>query len=82
MSNWLGEVWRRVRFFINRRQFESDLDEEMRLHKELRQHEYRKRGIDQDSAQHEAQRRFGNVTLLKETSREMWGWHSLEGQSP
>ena len=78
MSNWLVESWRRIRFFINRRQFERDLDEEMRLHKELRQQEYRKAGIDPESARYQAQRQFGNDTLLKEVSREMWGWHSVE----
>ncbi|PYT21369.1 MAG: hypothetical protein DMG57_38875 [Acidobacteria bacterium] len=78
MSNWLGELWRRLRFFINRRQFESDLDEEMRLHKALRQEEYRDIGIDQESCRHKAQRQFGNDVFLKEISREMWGWASLE----
>jgi putative ABC transport system permease protein len=78
MSNWLVEFWRRIRFFINRRQFERDLDEEMRLHKELRQQEYRKAGIDPESARYQAQRQFGNDTLLKEVSREMWEWHSVE----
>jgi hypothetical protein len=78
MSNWLGELWRRLRFFINRRQFESDLDEEMRLHRQLREQEYRSFGIEQDTARYKAQRRFGNDVLLKETSREMWGWRSIE----
>jgi len=78
MSNWLRELWRRLRFFIHRQQFERDLDEEMQLHKELRQEEYRNMGIDQDSAQHKAHRQFGNVTLLKEVSREMWGWIVFE----
>jgi hypothetical protein len=30
------------------------------------------------SPRYKAQRRFGNDTTLKEVSREMWGWHSLE----
>ena len=78
MSNWLRELWRKLRFFIYREQVERDLDEEMQLHKELRQEEYRNMGIDQDSAQHKANRQFGNVTLLKEVSREMWGWIVFE----
>src|SRR5438105_13150077 len=78
MSDWLGELWRRLRFLINRRQFERDLDEEMRLHKQLRQEKYQTAGIDYDSARHQAQRRFGNDTLLKEVSREMWGWIVFE----
>lgn len=38
---WLGELWRRFRFLLHRRQVERDLDEEIRLHKELRQKRYR-----------------------------------------
>ena|SRR5436190_6946157 len=57
MSNWPGELWRRLQFLAKRRQFERDLDEEMRLHKSCGS---RNMGIDQDSAQYKAQRRFGN----------------------
>ena len=78
MNSWVSELWRRLRFFVNRQQFERDLDEEMRLHKELRQQEYRREGNDPESARYQAQRQFGNDTLLKEVSREMWGWHSVE----
>src|SRR5882672_9503486 len=78
MNDWPGELSRRLRFLIHRRQFERDLDEEMRLHKELRQQEYRRKGNDPESARYQAQQQFGNDTLLKEVSREMWGWHSLE----
>ena len=42
---WFGEIWRRLRYFINRQQFERDLEEEMQLHKELRQQDYRGAGI-------------------------------------
>jgi putative ABC transport system permease protein len=63
---------------MTRRQFEDDLEDEMRLHKELRQKEYRELGIDPDSARYIAQRRFGNDTLLKDASREMWGWIAFD----
>jgi hypothetical protein len=78
MSNWLGELWRRLRFLISRQQFDRDLDEEMRFHKELRAQEYRDVGLDQESAGYASRRRFGNALILKEASREMWGWHWLE----
>jgi len=35
--NWLRELARRIRMLVNRRQFDVDLEEEMRLHLELRQ---------------------------------------------
>jgi len=78
MNSWVSELWRRLRFFVNRRQFEGDLEQEIRFHKELRQREYQNSGIDRDSARYAAQRLFGNDTVLKEVSREMWGWRWLE----
>src|SRR5438876_6325087 len=78
MNNRLAEFCRKLRFLIHRKQFERDLDEEMQLHKELRQEKYQSAGIDYDSARYKANRQFGNVTLLKEVSREMWGWILFE----
>jgi hypothetical protein len=33
---WLGECWRRLRALLKRKQVDADLEEEMRLHVELR----------------------------------------------
>ena len=35
-------------------------------------------GMPPDEAHYAALRRFGNVTLAQERSREMWGWNSVE----
>lgn len=35
-------------------------------------------GMSPEEAHYAALRRFGNVTLAQERSREMWGWHSVE----
>jgi putative ABC transport system permease protein len=66
----IGELWRRLRFLIRGSGFDRDLDEEMRFHLEMKS----ARTGDRDRAR----RQFGNLTLLKEVSREMWGWNSLE----
>ena len=34
--NLIGEGWRRLRFLLGRRRFNRELDEEMRLHMELK----------------------------------------------
>ncbi|HLJ50276.1 MAG TPA: ABC transporter permease [Bryobacteraceae bacterium] len=60
----MGELWRRIQFLFNRRQFDEDLEEEIRYHLDCRSAEHNSR----DAARH----RFGNETLIKETSREMW----------
>ena len=63
---------------VNRRQFDVDLEEEMRLHLELRQQDQIESGMSADDAQAAARRRFGNVTSLRERSNMAWGWEWLE----
>ncbi len=63
---------------LRREQFDADLDEEMRLHRELREQEQIERGVSAQEARYAAQRRFGNDLVLREESRDMWGWSWLE----
>ncbi len=74
---WLGELWRRLTA-LRRDQIDADLEEEMRLHIDLRAEQHAGSGAAPDEARYAAQRRFGNLLQLKETSREVWGWHWLE----
>jgi macrolide transport system ATP-binding/permease protein len=60
----IGELFRRLKYYFHRRQFEADLNEEMQHHLALK-------NLDAGSG---AQQQFGNVTLLKEDSRAMWAW--------
>ena len=76
--NWLRELARRLRMLIHRRQFDADLEEEMRLHLELRQQEHLESGTGADDARAAAQRRFGNPAYLKEESHIAWGWEWFE----
>jgi len=76
--NWLRELARRLRMLMHRRQFDADLEEEMRLHLELRQQEQIEAGMTPDNAQAAARRGFGNVTSLKEKSHIAWGWEWFE----
>ncbi len=75
---WLGEVGRWLAFFFRRGKFDADLEDEMRLHQELREQEQRERGASAEEAHFTAQRRFGNKLTLREESRDMWGWNWLE----
>src|SRR6202161_1797070 len=76
--NWMRELARRLSMLTHRRQFDTDLEEEIRLHLELRQQQQIEHGLDPDHAQTAARRRFGNVTSLKEKSRSAWGWEWFE----
>jgi predicted permease len=57
---------------------EVDLEEEMRLHLELRQADMMAEGTATARAAAEARRRFGNVARLREICRETWGWGWLD----
>ena len=76
--SWLGELWRRLTALVRRKQIDADLEEEMGLHVELRYREQIEAGIPGNQARHVAQRRFGNVLLLKEASRETYQSRWLE----
>jgi predicted permease len=57
---------------------ENELDRELRDHLELDAEAKMDRGLSAGEARYAAQRDFGNTTLVKEVTREMWGWTSLE----
>jgi hypothetical protein len=63
---------------LSRRHFDADLDEQMHLHRELREQEQIERGLSPKEAHYAAHRRFGNDLVLREESRDMWGWNWLE----
>ena len=56
----------------------ADLEEEMRLHLELRARELAERGMTPDEAFDAARSRFGNRTTIQEASRQEWGWTMLD----
>jgi putative ABC transport system permease protein len=74
----LGEIWRRVGILVGRERFESELEEEMRLHREMKEKELIAGGADAEEARYAANRAFGNAAYLKEEGREVWGWRWLE----
>jgi predicted permease len=78
MKNKVAELGRRLMALFHRDQFDADLEEEMRLHQELREREQVESGVSPDEAHYAAQRRFGNQLVLREESCDMWGWNWLE----
>ena len=73
-----SEWWRRFKFFLRRDRFAAELDEELRLHLELRAQANRRLGMTNDEAEIEARRRFGNPVVLREASQESWGWPVID----
>src|SRR5215475_700862 len=74
----LSQLWRRLLFYLRRDQFDRELEEEMRLHLEMKAEENLAAGLSPDEARYATQRQFGNQTLLLEVSREMWAVRSIE----
>jgi len=66
----MNKLWRRLAFLLFRRRFDGDLEEEMRFHLEMKA----RASGGTDDARYAAKRQFGNAFLLRETSRELWGW--------
>ena len=55
---------------------EKKLDEELQSHLEMATRDRVERGVTTEEAEHAVRREFGNVGLVKEITRETWGWGS------
>jgi predicted permease len=63
---------------LRREKFGHELDEEMRLHREMKERELMAGGVEKDEAAYASRRQFGNATVLRERGRDAWGWGWLE----
>jgi putative ABC transport system permease protein len=78
MIDKLSQLWRRLLFYARRDRFDRELEEEMQFHLEMKAQENAGAGMEPLEARYAAERQFGNQTLLREVSREMWGVRSIE----
>ena len=76
--NKFMQLWRRLLYYFRRDKFDRQLQEEMRFHVEMKIRENVVAGMSPKEAHYAAQRQFGNQTFIREESREMWGFRSLE----
>jgi predicted permease len=60
----MGEIFRRIRYLINRRRFDAELESDMEFHREM--------------AARAGRRNFGNTLRMREQAREAWGWTWLD----
>jgi predicted permease len=70
--------WRRLRFYQRRAAFERELQDEIRSHLEMKEQEQLALGLAPEDAARAARLQFGNITLFREESGEMWTLHFLE----
>ncbi|MGB8473087.1 MAG: ABC transporter permease [Candidatus Acidiferrum sp.] len=77
-AEWRNKTWRRFKRLWNRRELDRDLEDEIAFHLAMREEKNRLAGIDPEEARYAARLQFGNATSLKERTREMWTFVSLE----
>jgi predicted permease len=71
-------VLRRLVAFFRRNRLDDDVAEEIRLHLELRRKALEDDGMAPAAADREARRQFGNVTGVRERTRDEWGGSSID----
>ena len=74
---WPAWMYRLVPY-LGRRAAEQDVDEELRLHADLERERQRDGGVPEEEALRAARRRLGNATLIRERTRDVWGWRWLD----
>lgn len=60
----MGELFRRIRFLVQRRRLTSELENDMEFHREM--------------AARAGRNNFGNTLRMREQSYEAWGWTWLD----
>jgi putative ABC transport system permease protein len=66
-----------LRGLFGRWKREKEVDEEVRSHLEMAARERVEKGEEKKEAERAARRDFGNVGLVKEMTRDVWGWRWL-----
>src|SRR5271167_1071801 len=77
-QEWLNKMRLRIRALFRRRTLDRDLEDEVAFHLAMSAEKKRAVGIAAEEAGYAAHRQFGNVSLVKERSRDMWTFSFVE----
>ncbi len=72
------DLFRRLLFLLRANRFNGEMEEEIRFHLEKRAAANCDLGANPGEARNTAMRRFGNAALMRERSRDAWGWAWLD----
>lgn len=72
------DIWRRLLLRLRRDQLDRDLTEELEFHRRLKEQDYRDAGLSDEAAAYRSLRQMGNLTLVREESRNMWSFLTVE----
>ena len=75
---WARRCWLRLKTLLHRNRSARQLDDEIQFHLEQQVAENISAGMGQQEACYAATRSFGNPTILKEETRDTWGWIWLD----
>jgi predicted permease len=75
---WARQVWLRLQTLFCSERVAQRLDDEFQFHLDQQIAENIAAGMSREEARYAALRGFGNPTVLKETTRDTWGWVWLE----
>jgi len=74
----MNAFFHKLRWLAQRRSKEAELREELEFHLEEEAGERREGGMAEDEARWAARRELGNLMLVKEDTRALWGWTAVE----
>jgi hypothetical protein len=74
----MSAFFRRLRWLTERDRKEAELREELRFHLEEEAQQRHAQGLAEEEARWAARRELGNLALVEEDTRAMWGWTMLE----
>src|SRR5881392_2532893 len=75
---WVQRFWLRLQTLFGRNRSAERLDDEIQFHLEQQIAENVATGMSREDARYAATRSFGNPTILKEETRDTWGWIWLD----
>lgn len=72
------EIWLRLTSWVRRDDLSHELGEELQVHIDLLARDFEQEGMSRADAVAAARRQLGNVGVLRETSRDYWGFPAIE----
>src|SRR3989442_15514370 len=75
---WVQRFWLRLQTLFGRNRSAERLDDEIQFHLEQQIAENVAAGMSREDARYATLRAFGNPTILKEETRDTWGWIWLD----
>ncbi|HXB69679.1 MAG TPA: ABC transporter permease [Candidatus Acidoferrales bacterium] len=74
----MNAFFRKLKWLTERRNKEAELREELQFHLAEEAEQQQAEGLAREQARWAARRELGNLTLLQENTRDVWGWTVLE----